>query len=147
MATYEPLKETKDNLEWRINHTTIAKCCYCISTYWDDTQIDHSLNLKYLRPADSSRWNMKENENLLKWSTSIMTIPLSSVIFFFRKNLHVVYHGRRQFVCQRRMYSWQQSSITCVETTYKLTFFVVNLDIQLRQCQWMTLFLKLLLSK
>ena len=122
MATYEPLKETKDNLEWRINHTTIAKCCYCISTYWDDTQIDHSLNLKYLRPADSSRWNMKENENLLKWSTSIMTIPLSSVIFCFRKNLHVVYHGRRQFVCQRRMYSWQQSSITCVETTYKLTF-------------------------
>ena len=83
MATYEPLKETKDNLEWRINHTTIAKCCYCISTYWDDTQIDHSLNLKYLRPADSSRWNMKENENLLKWSTSIMTIPLSSVIIFF----------------------------------------------------------------
>ena len=28
---------------------------------------------------------MKENENLLKWSTSIMTIPLSSVIFFFGK--------------------------------------------------------------
>ena len=26
---------------------------------------------------------MKENENLLEWSTSIMTIPLSSVIFFF----------------------------------------------------------------
>ena len=42
---------------------------------------------------------MKENENLLKWFTSIMTIPLSSVIlFFFRKNLHVVYHGRRQFI-------------------------------------------------
>ena len=142
MATYEPLKETKDNLEWRINHTTIAKCCYCISTYWDDTQIDHSLNLKYLRPADSSRWNMKENENLLNYDN---TTKLCN--FFFRKNLHVVYHGRRQFVCQRRMYSWQQSSITCVETTYKLTFFVVNLDIQLRQCQWMTLFLKLLLSK
>ena len=28
---------------------------------------------------------MKENENLLKWSISIMTIPLSSVIFFFGK--------------------------------------------------------------
>ena len=26
---------------------------------------------------------MKENENLLKWSTSIMTIPLSSVILVF----------------------------------------------------------------
>ena len=70
MSTYEPLKETKDNLEWRINHTTIAKCCYCISTYWNDTQIDHSLNLKYLRPADSSRWNMKENENLLNYDNT-----------------------------------------------------------------------------
>ena len=28
---------------------------------------------------------MKENENLLKWSISIMTIPLSSVIFFQEK--------------------------------------------------------------
>ena len=40
---------------------------------------------------------MKENENLLKWSTSIMTIPLSSVIFFFRKNLHVVNEGVDNF--------------------------------------------------
>ena len=40
---------------------------------------------------------MKENENLLKSSTSIMTIPLSSVIFFFRINLHVVNEGVDNF--------------------------------------------------
>ena len=40
---------------------------------------------------------MKENENLLKWSTSIMTIPLSSVIIFFWKNLNVVNEGVDNF--------------------------------------------------